>query len=127
MRDRNRGTVALMILRAGGYWEFPKGKREKNESDRQTAERELKEETDLEGMFTEEEPLHMVYQFERDGETVRKEVTYFFCRLPDGSTAAIDRTEANDSQWLALEDLAERATYPEMKEVARQVPLTLAD
>ena len=29
--------------------------------------------------------------------------------------------EVNDHAWLPLEDLMDRATYPEMKEVARRV------
>jgi len=127
MRTRERETVAAMILRPGGYWEFPKGKKEDGESDEETALRELKEETGLDGVLGPEGPIDIMYIFERDGEKVQKEVRYFVCRVPDGSQIVPQKGEVNDSTWLPLEDLMERATYPEMKDAARKAWQLLAD
>lgn len=127
MRDGDRRIVALMILRTGGYWEFPKGKQDEGEKDEETALRELKEETGLVGELAPESPVSTSYEFERDGVRVHKEVVFFFCRVPDGSAVTIQKSEVNDYAWLALEDLMDRATYPQIKEVARKAYMTLAD
>jgi 8-oxo-dGTP pyrophosphatase MutT (NUDIX family) len=116
-----------MILRPGGYWEFPKGKQEEGETDEETALRELKEETGLEGQIGPEGPIDIMYVFTRDNEEVRKEVRYYVCRVPDGSQVVPQKGEVNDHSWLPLEDLMDRATYPEMKEAARSAWQLLAD
>ncbi len=127
MHSSERELVALMILRKGGFWEFPKGKQEEGESDEVTARRELKEETGLTGDLAVDAPIDITYSFTRDGTYTEKTVRYFLCRVPDGSVAKIDRSEANDSAWLSLEELSLRATYPEMKEAARKACELLAD
>jgi 8-oxo-dGTP pyrophosphatase MutT (NUDIX family) len=127
MRTRERELVACMILRPGGYWEFPKGKQEEGETDEETALRELKEETGLEGHIGPEGPIDITYVFTRDDEEVHKEVRYFVCRVPDGSQVVPEKGEVNDHTWLPLEDLMDRATYPEMKEAARRAWQLLAD
>jgi bis(5'-nucleosidyl)-tetraphosphatase len=127
MRSRERELVALMILRHGGYWEFPKGKPEKGESETETALRELKEETGLVGVISTETPIDSEYIFTRAGVRYEKRVRYFFCRVPDASPVTIEKHEVNDYSWLPLEELTDRATYPQMKEVARKVLQILAD
>jgi 8-oxo-dGTP pyrophosphatase MutT (NUDIX family) len=127
MRTREREPVALMILRHGGFWEFPKGKQEPGETDEATALRETREETGLVGTLLDIPPIDIKYTFTRDDVRTEKVVRYFFCRVPDGSVATIDKHEVNDHAWIPLADLADRATYPEMKEVARKAALVLAD
>lgn len=124
---RDREPLALMILRTGGFWEFPKGKQEAGETDEETALRELYEETGLNGELTDELPLEISYTFTRDDTQIEKKVRYFFCRVPDGSVVQTENREVNDHAWLPLEDLMDRATYPEMKDLARKVLLALAD
>ena len=126
-RTRERELVVLMILRRGGFWEFPKGKQEDGESDEATALRELREETGLVGQLTEEDPIVVHYTFTRDGVRTNKAVRYFFCRVPDAAAVTPEKREVNDYAWLPLEAIVDRATYPEMKEVARQVWQLLGD
>lgn len=126
-RGVSREIEALMVLNRGGHWEFPKGHKEEGESDQDTALRELKEETGLTGEIQMETPIDTVYRFTRDREETEKHVRYFYCRVPDGSEPILDKHELADSAWLPLEMLADRATYPEMKEVARKVHLALGD
>jgi 8-oxo-dGTP pyrophosphatase MutT (NUDIX family) len=116
-----------MVLNVAGHWEFPKGKKEEGETDEETALRELKEETGLIGEVQMEAPVEMTYRFTRNAEQVDKRVLYYYCRVPDGSEARIDTKELSDSTWLPLEQLVERATYPEMKEAARTVWQVLGD
>jgi 8-oxo-dGTP pyrophosphatase MutT (NUDIX family) len=126
-RTPEREVVCLMILRHGGFWEFPKGKPEKGESEQATAERELKEETGLTGELTPDAPIDSRYVFHRKGVAYDKRVRYFFCRVSDAAPVTVQKSEVNDFAWLPLEDLMDRATYPQMKEVARKVLQALAD
>ncbi len=126
-RSRTREIEALMILRTTGFWEFPKGKKDPGETDEETALRELREETGLSGELLPEDPLTMTYMFEHHGVLYQKRVILFFCRVSDGSEPTCDRREVSDAAWLSLESLVDRATYPEMKALARQVHLTLGD
>lgn len=127
MRSPDREVMALMVLRHGGYWEFPKGKPEEGEREEDTALRELKEETGLTGELVPETPLDTEYIFHRNGVEYHKKVRYFFCRVPDASPVTIEKDEVNDYVWLPLEDLMDRSTYPEMKEIARKACQLLAD
>lgn len=127
MRTREREIVALMILRHGGFWEFPKGKPETGESEEETALRELKEETGLVGTLEPENPIESEYVFHRAGVEYDKKVRYFFCRVSDASAVTVQKSEVNDYAWLPLEDLMDRATYPEMKAVARRAWQVLGD
>ncbi len=127
MRTRERKVVALMILRHGGFWEFPKGKPEKGEGEKETALRELKEETGLSGELAPEASIDSAYVFHRNGVEYEKRVRYFFCRVPDASPVTVQKSEVNDYGWLPLEELMDRATYPEMKAVARKVLQVLGD
>lgn len=126
-RSKSREIEALMILRTKGFWEFPKGKPEKGETEQETALRELKEETGLVGEIQPESPLSTAYHFTRDGVEYNKTVTLFFCRVQDGASVKVDKHEVGDFFWLPLESLVDRATYPEMKELARKAWNILAD
>jgi 8-oxo-dGTP pyrophosphatase MutT (NUDIX family) len=129
MRTREREQVVCMVLRPEGFWEFPKGKQEDGESMEETAMRELKEETGLVGDMAPEQPIDVAYIYtdKETGEQIDKRVRYFFCRVPDASVVHLQEGEVNEYDWLPLEDLMDRATYPEMKEVARRVLQVLAD
>lgn len=129
MRTRERELVACMVLRPGGYWEFPKGKQEKGETMEATALRELAEETGLAGELTPEEPFDLSYRYTDTGtgDEIDKRVRYYYCRVPDGSEVRPQPGEVDEYVWLPLEDLVERATYPEMKEAARRAWAALAD
>ena len=109
-----------MILRTGGYWEFPKGKQEKGESDSETALRELKEETNLKGKLTTEHPISLSYTFTRNGVNVEKYATFFMCEIDSKSKVSMQKKEVTDFVWLPIEDIEQKATYLKMKEAARE-------
>jgi len=124
-RYRANGEVeVLMVLNdaeENGHWEFPKGKNEVGESLKETALRELKEETGLSGVLLDTEPISFEFDCEMFGHHYHKTVQYFYCRVPDNAEVHIQEDELMAHVWLKLDELEERATYPKMKEAARKV------
>jgi bis(5'-nucleosidyl)-tetraphosphatase len=117
----NSRRLYLMLRYPSGYWDFPKGRLEANESNREAALRELKEETglvvDLESSFE----YTVAYDFrDRDGVPVHKKVTFFVGKAI--SDNVVLSAEHEESAWLSLGDALKVLTYHN----ARQA-LQLAD
>ena len=104
-REAN-GTIRFLLVQGhGNYWGFPKGHKEKNETHRQTAERELKEETGLvckeyfgNTMFTERYRIP-----KKRGSDIIKKVLYFVGIVSDNSVN-LQTTELKKYGWFTLEE-----------------------
>lgn len=127
-RRLKNGTIeVLMVLRKGGYWEFPKGKQEKGERNEETAIRELKEETNLTGILSLKDTISLSYIYTRDENRIHKSVQFFLCEIDTTAKVTKEKREITDFAWLPLENIEQRATYPEMKEAARSACERLID
>src|SRR3989344_5953198 len=75
----DKGDCYFCLVREeDGHWGFPKGHPEENETEAQTAKRELKEETGIEDFTFYAEPVFVEeYSFVRDGFQYNKSVKYF--------------------------------------------------
>ena len=124
-RHTLQGEVeVLMVLNNAeeeGHWEFPKGKQENGEDLKETALRELKEETGLTGVLLDEGPIVFEFECEMFGHHYHKTVTYYYCRVPNNAEVYTQEDELMAHVWLRPDELEERATYSKMKEVARKV------
>lgn len=102
-------------------WVFPKGligDHVDGEGKEETALREVREETGIEGKII--KPLVPVtYRFVMDGEKIRKTVYYFLMEYVDGDTAKHDH-EMETVEWLQKERVEERLTYKSDKTVWRE-------
>src|SRR5436305_6264191 len=78
-QDPERGKrLYLMLQYPSGYWDFPKGRLENNESPIEAAIRELKEEANIEVKLENKFEYTVSYDFrDRDGILVHKKVTFF--------------------------------------------------
>ncbi len=126
-RNKNGNFEVLMIHRVEGFWEFPKGKQDEGESDLETAKRELKEETNLEGVLDSENAFEEHYTIERDGEIREKLVRFFLCHVTQSENIILEPSEVRECAWLNLDEIEERATFPQMKKIAHQARLLLSD
>lgn len=106
-RHQDDGLELLLIEDRYGHWTLPKGKQEPNETNEQTALREIWEETRIEGEVL--QPLTSVaYQYEHEQYgTVEKVVHYFLVRQISGQ-AQPQLTEINRVTWLSPKEAWQR-------------------
>lgn len=108
------GWEILLIKSGHNFWGLPKGHPEAHETPKQTAERELLEETGLQVQkFLSDEILYEKYTFTKGGEKVHKTVGYFIAEVK--GKVHLQKEELLDFQWIDLEKAADVATYPEAK------------
>ena len=103
-------------LSGRGHWGFVKGLVEKNESEKETALRELKEETgitvaELIGDFREK--INYVYRM--GGKIIYKEVTYFLAEVHNGK---VELSHEHDGyEWLSYKKASKRIPFTNAREV----------
>jgi bis(5'-nucleosidyl)-tetraphosphatase len=74
----NSKLKKFLVLEYDSHWGFVKGGIEKNEKEKETAERELKEETGIKKFELIKDFKEKVsYFYKKEGETVYKEVVFF--------------------------------------------------
>lgn len=113
---RERIKVLLVHHKSGGHWAFPKGHQEEGEAPRQTAERELSEETSLEvKRYLSEEMFQERYLIHKKDCTVEKSVGYFLAEVI--GDVKVPEEELFGFVWLAPEEVDAFLTYEEAKKV----------
>jgi 8-oxo-dGTP pyrophosphatase MutT (NUDIX family) len=119
-KKEGRWEVFLIQHNRSGYWGFPKGHAESNETPKQAAFRELMEETHLELVhLLYEEPLMEQYTFTMDGRRVFKRVSYFIAEV-DGKVI-LQQQEIHDGRWIPLPEALNQVTHQEGKNLLIQV------
>ena len=119
---KHSGVWEVLIVKhiSGNHWGFPKGKKEDGESGKETALRELKEETGLSvKKFVSQAEITEHYNFFKLGEKVKKSVTYFVGEIID-ETLIPQQKELLDIKWVPLFEATSHLTYPEAKNVCLQ-------
>jgi 8-oxo-dGTP pyrophosphatase MutT (NUDIX family) len=116
-RFQGRSFAAAVAPRSG-VLALPKGHPDGDETMQQAAAREVREETGLVGELVEK--LDDVrYWYTRGGERVLKVVSFYLFRYRSGRIADHD-DEIEHVEWIPLDELPERLSYPGEREVARK-------
>lgn len=110
--DEARRSVLLVDHVKAGLWLFPGGHVDDGEDPRTTVLREAAEELEIEGAFHPRfggKPLFLTVTRTR-GEHSHTDVSFWFVLTADQDMRiAVDRREANEVRWFALDDPAEWA------------------
>ena len=110
------GWKTLLVKHGKGHWAFPKGHAEEGEEPKQTAVRELQEETGLEVVsFLNLPPQQERYFFHEGSHSIDKTVIYFAAEVSGDVT--IQQAEISEFRWLSLEEAQQLATFPETKKL----------
>jgi 8-oxo-dGTP pyrophosphatase MutT (NUDIX family) len=120
-----RGRPHLAAIRPQGkqpgLWALPKGNIDPGETAAETAVREVREETGVEGQLVDKlGDVRYVYT-RRGGERVFKVVSFFLLRAGRGRIGEIDdamRVEVAEARWLPLEEGPQLLAYGGEREMA---------
>ena len=107
----------LLVKQTKGNWGFPKGHIEENETEIETAIREVKEETNIDVEIENKKRYVVKYLTERGN---MKEVVYFLAKNIGGKIQA-QESEINEIKWISLKDAIETITYDNTKTLFQQV------
>ncbi len=112
--------VFLIQHQKARYWGFPKGHAEPGETAKETAIRELKEETNLDIVqFFSEKPLTEQYRFKIEGRVIYKKVSYFVAEV--GGKVALQEKEIQNGIWVPFPEAIDKVTHQEGKAILLQV------
>lgn len=115
-RQTEAGREILLIRHVnGGHWAFPKGHVEKDETEEQTALREIREETGL--AVTLDAGFRTVVTYSpKPG--VMKDVVYFAAEYTGGA-AQMQVEEVSDIRWVNINDTDAFITYDNDKGILK--------
>lgn len=111
-----------------GTWVLPKGNIDPGESPAETAVREVREETGLEGRIV-EKLGDVKYVYTWDGERIFKVVSFFLVRAGRGRIGEIEeamRVEVAEARWLPLDEAPKLLAYGGERQMAAKARDRLA-
>lgn len=108
--------TVLLIKHNSGHWDFPKGHVEGEESEVETAIREVKEETGLDVHIQKKHRYATRYMPKSD---VEKEVVFFLAKKKKGIEVP-QMEEVERVEWVSWEEAFEKITFDSSKELLRQ-------
>lgn len=114
----NDGKI-LMIFQNNGFWGFPKGHVEENETEAETAVREIFEETGLWVAINEDNRFEFSYDIK--DKNIHKTVVLFTAKLVDDSKMKRQDEEISEMRWVEREEVENLLTFNDWKEVWQKI------
>ena len=114
---RHEGQRLMLLMlrhRHGGHWSFPKGHVEANETEVETALREVREETGLE-VSLQRGFRHTVEYYPKPG--VKKLVVYFLGKAAADAHAVRQEEEISELKWLDFDEAYQAVTFKNDREL----------
>jgi 8-oxo-dGTP pyrophosphatase MutT (NUDIX family) len=125
-RMRGRAYIAAVRVKDGTVLALPKGHIEPGESGSDTAVREVREETGVDGRLVEKLD-DIRYWYTRDGARVLKVVSFFLLAYRSGSVRDYQRAEVDGAEWIPLDEAPKRLAYRGEQQMARAALSKVAD
>ena len=122
---KEEGKILYLLLYKKAHnkfkeaWNFSRGLIEKGEYEKQTAIREIEEETGLNELeFKDGFKAKIHFFYRRDGLNISKDVIYFLAETKNKNIKISH--EHNDFSWLTFENALSKLTFKNDKEVLRK-------
>lgn len=120
-RRNDAGDIEYLLLQSqnkGHFWGFPKGHVEGSETLLETAQREIKEETQL--VLPIDTSFHVYTEYDLPNGN-RKQMTLYTAELNQSEDIQLQVEEIKNCGWFTYADARERLTYDNLKELLDQV------
>lgn len=117
-KDGKEGHPEYLLLRhkRGRYWGLPKGRKERGETDLQTARREIEEETGITPKDIGQRLNQVVRYFVKRGKRlIPKEIRLFLVKVTYGDVKLSNEHIA--FKWLRIEDALTQVSHANMRDV----------
>lgn len=113
---KNKEIKYLLLNYEAGHWDFPRGAIERGEEEKETVQREVKEETgicDLEFIPGFREKIFWFYK--KEGKTIYKEAIFYLAKT---KTEKVKLSfEHVGFRWLSYEEAMEQLTFQNSKKI----------
>ena len=118
-RKERDNTYYLLLHYKLGHWDFPKGNIEKGESSKETAKREIEEETGIKEInFIPGFKENIKYFYQREKENIFKTVVFF---LIETKTKEIKLSfEHIGFEWLCFDEAVQQVTFKNAKQILKK-------
>jgi len=124
--DTSGKNEFLLLNYPQGHWDFVKGKMEMTETPRETARREMREETGISNFKLIKDFEECVeYNFRFKNETIHKKVIFFLGKT-DVKKISLSH-EHNDYLWLGYNDALKKITFRNAKNILLKANKFLLD
>lgn len=125
---RHRGVTEVALIRVRNRWCLPKGQVEEGEAVQETALREVREETGLQGKVVSKlgDITYWYTNKTKEGEPIRifKRVYFYLIRYLKGDVRRHD-DEVEEACWLPIEEAMKKLSYPTERETMRKAMILL--
>ncbi len=110
----------LLLNYPSGHWDFVKGNIEKGETLKETAIREIREETGINDVsFIDGFQEKVEYHYQRGGDLIHKEVVFFLAKT--ASTEVKISHEHLGFIWLKYDDALKKLTYKNAQTILKKI------
>lgn len=116
VRNNDDKLETLLIQMWGGHWSFPKGHVENDETEIQTAIREIKEETNLDVTIDTRFREVSTYSPKTN---VMKDVI-FFIAIPKTTKVINQKEEIQQSMWMEINEALNQVTFDNDREILKK-------
>ena len=118
-KKEEKWKVFLLLHKKGSYWGFPKGHQDEKEEPFVAAQRELKEETNLEITKKWPSSYSEEYQFERENVQIQKKVIYFLVEVK--GEILLQKDEILEGKWVDIEEASSIITFKQSQKIMSEV------
>jgi len=113
------GNTEILLVKhiKSGYWSFPKGHIEDNETESETAAREVMEETGADVFIDTGFRETVTYSLRRD---IKKTVVYFVARLKKNQDLTPQSSEIAELRWIEIDKAGAFLTFENDKTIVNK-------